>query len=124
MARVTVVNDSSEFPVVMRDLLSMLGHEMVGLEAVNASIEQIVDSQPDVLIVDLRLESTPQVMSGWELLVLARSHGHLGSVPVILCSGDLWEPEKRAKDLEQIANVHVRTKPLRSTTCATSSLGC
>ena len=89
----------------------MLGHEMVGMEAVNASIEQIVDSQPDLLIVDLRLESTPQVMSGWELLVLARSHGHLGSVPVILCSGDLWELEKRAKDLEQIANVHVRTKP-------------
>ena len=33
MARVTVVNDSSEFLVLMRDLLSMLGHEMVGLEA-------------------------------------------------------------------------------------------
>ena len=111
MARVTVVNDSSAFLDLMRDLLATLGHEMVGFEAVTASIEQLVDSTPDLLIVDLVLQDTPQVMSGWELLVLARSHRHLLSVPVILCSGDLWELEKRADDLEQIANVHVRTKP-------------
>jgi DNA-binding NtrC family response regulator len=111
MARVTVINDSSEFLDLMRDLLASLGHEMIGFEAVESSIEQIVDSRPDLLIVDLRLQDTPQVMSGWELLVLARSHRHLLSVPVILCSADTWELSKRAADLEEIAGVHVRTKP-------------
>ncbi|MDQ4036181.1 MAG: response regulator [Chloroflexota bacterium] len=111
MARVTVVDDSSDFLDLMRDLLGTLGHEMVGFEAVGASIEELVDSQPDLLVVDLRLQDTPQVISGWELIVLARSHRQLLGTPVVLCSADVWELKKRAKDLEQIANVHVLTKP-------------
>ena len=51
------------------------------------------------------------MISGWELLVLARSHRQLMSIPVILCSADVFELKKRATDLEQVAGVHVRTKP-------------
>lgn len=111
MARVTVINHSSEFLELMRDLLALIGHEMTGFEAVAASIEEIVDSRPDLIVVDLRLHDTPQMMSGWELLVLARSHRQLLGTPVILCSADVRELEKRARDLEQIANVHVKSKP-------------
>jgi DNA-binding response OmpR family regulator len=111
MARVTVINDSSDFLDLMHDLVTDLGHEMTGFEAVKASIEEVVDSKPDLLIVDLRLQDTPQMISGWELLVLARSHRQLLNVPVILCSADVWELKKRAEDLEQIADVHVRSKP-------------
>jgi hypothetical protein len=35
----------------------------------------------------------------------------LTKVPVILCTAEVWELKKRAKDLEQIAGVHVRTTP-------------
>ena len=111
MARVTVINDSSEFLDLMRDILTELGHEMVGMEAVEASIEQVVNTEPQLLIVDLRLENTPQMMSGWELIVLARSHRALLGVPVILCSADFRELDKRANDLQQIADVHVMRKP-------------
>ena len=71
----------------------------------------MVDTRPDLLIVDLRLENRPQEISGWELLVLARSHRRLLDVPVILATADTWELKKRARDLEQVAGVHVRTKP-------------
>jgi DNA-binding response OmpR family regulator len=111
MARVTVINDSSEFLALMRDLLNDLGHEMIGHESVKASIDGIVDEKPDLLIIDLRLGDTPQEVSGWELLVLARSHRQLRSVPVILCSADVWELKRRAEDLERVAGVYVRTKP-------------
>lgn len=111
MARVTVIDDSTEFLDLMRDLIEEIGHEMVGFEAVTASFEQIVESEPDLLILDLRLQDTPQMISGWELLVLARSHKELVSTPVILCTADVMELKKRADDLEQIAGVHVRTKP-------------
>jgi DNA-binding NtrC family response regulator len=111
MARVTVVNDSSPFLDLMRELVTSLGHEMVGFKAVDAPIEDIVHSRPDILIVDLRLEDPRQAVSGWELLLLARSHDQLLSVPVILCTADVWELEKRAADLERIADVHVRTEP-------------
>jgi DNA-binding NtrC family response regulator len=43
--------------------------------------------------------------------VLARSHRHLLSTPVILCSADAWALNERARDLEQLDGVHVRPKP-------------
>jgi CheY-like chemotaxis protein len=111
MARVSVINDSPEFIGLMGDLLESLGHVMTGFTAVEASIEEVVRSSPDLLIVDLRLEDKPQEISGWELVILARSHRKLVSVPVILCTADVWELKKRKDDLEQIAGVHVVTKP-------------
>jgi DNA-binding NtrC family response regulator len=111
MARVSVINDSSDFLELMRDLLSTLGHEMTGFMAVKASIEEVVASKPELLIVDLRLQDRPQEISGGELIILARSHRHLMQIPVILCTADVWELKKRAQNLEQIASVHVRTMP-------------
>lgn len=111
VARVTVIDDSSEFLQLMQDLLVDLGHEVVGFTAVTASIERVVDCRPDLLIVDLRLQDTPQAISGWEIVVLARSHKQLLDVPVILCSADIWELKNRAEDLAHFADVHVRTKP-------------
>ena len=111
MARVTVIDDSPDFLGLMREVITELGHQMTGMEAIGTNIEDVVRSRPDLLIVDLRLENTPQEVSGWELIVLARAHRDLLGVPVILCTGDVWELKQRAQDLEQIAGVYVRTKP-------------
>jgi DNA-binding response OmpR family regulator len=111
MARVTVINDSSAFLDLMREILLEAGHRMIGFQAVATSIRDVLDSQPQLLIIDLRLEDQRQEMSGWELIILARSHKQLMNVPIILCTADVWELEMRADDLEQIAGVHVRTKP-------------
>jgi CheY-like chemotaxis protein len=113
MAHITVIDDSSEFIDLMRELLRSLGHRMTGLEAVHTSIEEVVRTKPDLLLVDLRLENTPQEVSGWELVILAKAHRDLVNVPVILCTADVWELKKRILDLEQIADVHVRTKPFQ-----------
>jgi DNA-binding response OmpR family regulator len=111
MARVTVINDSDDFLALMREILLEAGHRMTGFKAVEASIEDVVDTRPQLLIVDLRLQEKAQEISGWELIILARSHRELGNVPIILCTADVWELQKRAADLEQIAGVHVRPKP-------------
>jgi CheY-like chemotaxis protein len=111
MARITVINDSSEFLDVMDDLISAIGHQMTGFNAVAVSIEEVVASQPLLIVLDLRLENQAQEISGWELLALARAHQALQSVPIILCTAATWELEKRADDLARIAQVHIRTKP-------------
>src|SRR2546421_1218556 len=111
MARVTVIDDSPDFLGLMREVITELGHQMTGMEAIGTNIEDVVRSRPDLLMVDLRLENTPQEVSGWEMIILAKSHHDLLKVPVILCTADVWEIKQRAKDLEQIAGVHVRTKP-------------
>jgi DNA-binding response OmpR family regulator len=111
VARITVINDSSEFLAVMNQLVGSMGHVMAGFDAVDASLDEVVATHPDVLIIDLRLEDKRQAVSGWELLALARAHRDLQSVPVILCTADTSELERRAAELEHIANVHVRPKP-------------
>jgi len=111
MARVTVINDSPDFLNLMREVITELGHQMIGMEAIGTNIEDVVRSRPDLLMVDLRLENKPQEVSGWEMIILARAHRDLLDVPVILATADVWEIKQRAKDLEQIAGVHVRTKP-------------
>jgi CheY-like chemotaxis protein len=111
MARVTVINDSSEFLQLMRELLLSLGHQMTGFQAVDIAFGQVLASDPELLVVDLRLEEKRQEVSGWELMILAKTHRDLLKVPIILCTADLWELEKRATELEEIAGVHVRTKP-------------
>jgi CheY-like chemotaxis protein len=111
MARVTVINDSPEFLELMRFLLDDLDHDMVGLEAVRTSIHEVADTKPDLLVIDLRLANTPQEVSGWELMLLARSHRDLGRLPIILCTADVRFVTERADDLAEIAGVHVITKP-------------
>jgi CheY-like chemotaxis protein len=111
MARVTVIDDSVEFLSLMEEILVGLGHSMVGLEAVKTSFEEVVATRPELMVVDLRLENTPEQVSGWELVILARAHRELLRVPIILCTADLFELKKRTRELEQIAGVHVLTKP-------------
>jgi CheY-like chemotaxis protein len=111
MGRVTVINDSTEFLDLMREVLLEAGHRMTGFQAIATSLQDVLDSQPQLLIIDLRLEDQRQEMSGWELIILSRAHKQLMNIPIILCTADVWELEKRAGDLERVADVHIRTKP-------------
>jgi DNA-binding NtrC family response regulator len=111
MARISVIDDSTEFLQLMQELLAGNGHHVTAFPTVEASIESMVASNPDLLFVDLRLRDGPPSISGWELVVLARSHRHLTSTPVILCSADAWALKERAVDLEQLDGVYVRPKP-------------
>lgn len=111
MARITVIDDSSDFLDLMRELIDELGHDMTGMVAVTTTIHEVVDTQPDLLVVDLVLGDTSQEVSGWELMLLARAHRSLHDVPIILCTADVWAIKQRATDLQMIADVHPLTKP-------------
>ena len=111
MARISVIDDSMEFLQLMQELFAADGHQVTAFPTVEASIESVVASNPDLLFVDLRLRDGPQSISGWELVVLARSHRLLMSTPVILCSADALALKERAVDLEQLDGVYVRPKP-------------
>lgn len=110
MARVTVVNDYQEFLDVMRDLLAERGgHEFVGFDADVTTFEQIVRTDPEVLIIDLRLAMDG--LSGWDVLTLARADDRLRNVPIIVCSADIAQVRQRAAEFREIGNIHVREKP-------------
>jgi CheY-like chemotaxis protein len=111
MARVTVVNDSEEFLALMAEILGDLGHQMTGYRAIEVSIDCVVGSAPDLLIVDLRLDDKAQELSGWEVMLLARAHPTLRGVPIILCTADIYGIAERETELAEIGGVELVTKP-------------
>jgi CheY-like chemotaxis protein len=83
--RVTVIDDHAEFLGLMRQLLSgtydvrtFTGHDI--------SPDDILDSNPDLLVLDLRLDTRD--LQGWDVVRLVRAHRHLRAIPIIVCSAD------------------------------------
>ena len=109
--RVTVINDSSDFVALMAEALRDHECEVTGFAAVQVEFDEVVESRPDLLVVDLILGSPEQQMGGWELILLARSHRDLKHVPIILCSADLQTLRDRKEELAGMAGVHVLEKP-------------
>jgi CheY-like chemotaxis protein len=110
VARITVVNDYPEFLAVMQELVERAGdHEFHGFDGAESTYEEIAATAPDVLVIDLRL--TNDVLTGWDVLALARADDALRDVPIIVCSADIGQVRQRAADFERIGNIHVRLKP-------------
>ena len=109
--RITVVNDNEQFLALMHDLLSEEGYDVKVVDGDTATIEKIAATDPDLLVIDLRLGSTAP--SGWDVLLMARAHEPLREIPVVLCSADIVELRARADEMAAIADVHVLEKPFR-----------
>jgi CheY-like chemotaxis protein len=109
--RITVVNDNEQFLALMHDLLSQEGYDVRVVDGDNATIEAIADTDPDLLVMDLRLGS--QAPSGWDVLLMARAYEPLRDIPVVLCSADIVELRARTQEMSAIADVHVLEKPFR-----------
>ena len=109
--RITVVNDNEQFLALMHDLLTEEGYDVKVVEGDTVTIESIAATDPDLLVIDLRLGTTAP--SGWDVLLMARAHEPLRDVPVVLCSADVVELRARADEMAAIADVHVLAKPFR-----------
>ena len=109
--RITVVNDNEQFLALMHDLLSQEGYDVQVIDGDTATIEAIAATDPDLIVIDLRLGA--EAPSGWDILLMARAHDALREVPVVLCSADLVELRSRADEMVSIADVHVLEKPFR-----------
>jgi CheY-like chemotaxis protein len=108
--RVTVVNDSPEFLQLMQDLLQDASYPatLIDGDRENA-FELIKASQPEILIVDLRLGS--EGLRGLELLKLVRQDAELKRVPTVICTADSWSVDGVREGIEAMEQVAVLTKP-------------
>ncbi|HET7636066.1 MAG TPA: response regulator, partial [Candidatus Limnocylindria bacterium] len=103
---------SREFLELMSAALEPHGH-IVTCIAENASLETLVESRPDLLIIDLRLEQPAQNLSGWELVVLASHHEALGRIPILVCSGDQAALRSHAPEIGRSERFATLAKPFQ-----------
>ena len=111
MARVTVINDNPEFLGLMGDLLEIGGHDATTLRGEDVTIEAIAETEPQIVIVDLRLDNAKLLGDGWAVVVGCRAHQALSNVPIVLCSADPVYLRERADEIAALADVHPLSKP-------------
>jgi CheY-like chemotaxis protein len=109
MARITVVNSYPAFLEMMDAMLDSAGHQVTGFDGQETSIEQIRETRPDILIIDVAVKG--EVTTGWDVLALARADSDLRSVPIVVCTADISQTHERLEELNSLGNIRVLDKP-------------
>jgi CheY-like chemotaxis protein len=110
LRRVTVVNDSPDFLELMADLLHDASYPATLVDGDRDNATELIEvSQPEILIIDLRL-GTDQ-LKGMDILRWVRRHPDLSEVPTIICTADLFALERMADELRAMPRVTVLEKP-------------
>jgi DNA-binding response OmpR family regulator len=108
--RITVVNDTPEFLELMDEILGReAGFDVSPLHGDHVTIDEIAETDPDLLLVDLRLGGGNP--TGWDIVLMARVEDRLREVPVIVCSADLQQLQQREEEMSAMADVHILAKP-------------
>jgi CheY-like chemotaxis protein len=110
MARVTVVNDNPEFLDLVRDILEGDRYDTTQIDGDRPdTVDLIRSSQPDVLMIDVRLGIPGD--HGWEIAQQVRSEPQFTELPVLLCSADTLALEGLESGLAETRRVATLEKP-------------
>ena len=89
--KVLIVENSQENRMVLRDLLSPLGFEILEAESGKEGLRRALTEQPDLVITDLRMPE----MDGFELIRQIKHAPALQNIPVIATSASAFDADRR-----------------------------
>jgi CheY-like chemotaxis protein len=108
--RVTVVNDSPDFLELVRDILTDEHYATTCIDGDRPdALARIVQSRPDLLIIDLRMGT--EEIHGWDIAQEVRREPSLEGLPIIVCSADVLALRALADDLSDTTRVRTLAKP-------------
>jgi len=87
--RILIVEDDQSLRVVIRMVLEQAGFEISEARHGIAALELIESETPDVVVADMRMP----LMNGVELVGRLRAKPTTASIPIVLLSGLLPDPE-------------------------------
>jgi CheY-like chemotaxis protein len=87
--RVLIVEDDQSLRVVIRMVLEQARYEVLEARHGAAALELMESELPDLVVADLRMP----LMNGVELIGRLRSNPKTASIPIVLLSGLLPDPE-------------------------------
>ena len=105
--RVTVIDDAPDLLALFGDALGSAAH--VTLLSGVATISEIHDTEPELLVIDLRLGTDS--LPGWNIVALDRAHRSLRDVPVIVCSAALDQIRQHEDEIGHQPNTYLLPKP-------------
>lgn len=107
MTRIAVVNDDTVFLDMMAGVLRERGWETIVCREGHKAFEVLRADPPDLIILDIRMES-PE--TGWTLLELLTLDRRTSSIPVVVCSAALLDLRAHEEMLREYG-ISVLPKP-------------
>jgi two-component system chemotaxis response regulator CheY len=104
--RVVILEDQHEFFELLRDALSD-SYQVVALTEHEAGSDRINGSDPDLVMIDLRLGLT----DGWQRVVGLRADPLLAGIPLVICTADVYALREHDGELKALPNTFALTKP-------------
>lgn len=110
LPRVTVINNDPEFLALIGDILTG-DHFLATLleEDHPAALERAYQSNPDVLMIDLRRDV--ERLHGWDIALALRRDPEQAQLPILVCSGDYQAMEALGNQTGTDAHVELLRMP-------------
>lgn len=115
-ARIFVADTDSSIVGLMQNLLQDEGYSVTVLQRATNAYEEICQTLPDLIILDITLECPGD---GWLILDKLTYSAETSQVPVIICSADVRALRARQEDLGVLGRVSVE-KPFDIDTLLTA----
>lgn len=96
---IAVVNNDTDFLGLMEELLRLEGHKTIICRSGDRAYELMKQVQPDLIVLDIRLEHAE---TGWTVLERLRLDPTTTAIPVIICSADSAFLREKALSLQQL----------------------
>lgn len=106
--RVTVIDDSPELLALFDQALSEDGVDVTLLDGA-ASLLEIEDTSPDLLVVDLRLGSDS--LPGWDIVHMVQADPVMRDTPIIVCSAALDHVRQYEDEANASPTTYLLPKP-------------
>jgi CheY-like chemotaxis protein len=104
---ILVVEDESIIAALMTDILTSEGYHTRHAATVAEAFALLQAAPPDLIVLDIRLE-TPE--AGWHFLQALRHDLQLATIPVLVCSADVFFLAEQLGYL-QVPHTDVLAKP-------------
>ena len=107
-ARIVVINDDTDFLSLMSELLTEVGEYDVEIcREGNHAYQFVKEKQPDLAILDIRMEGQE---AGWAILECLTLDPKTHPIPLIVCSAAIRELQAHQEMLDHYG-IDVLTKP-------------
>jgi DNA-binding NtrC family response regulator len=96
---IAVVNNDTDFLNLMEELLHLEGYNTIICREGDRAYELMKEVQPDLIVLDIRLEHAE---TGWTILECLRLDPQTTMIPVIVCSADSGFLREKSLSLQQL----------------------